>query len=823
MAKKAAERNKDLEGRGSRVGAYWTGLESQRRLEISAIAVFTLALISFLALFSHGRDDLSLSPPIVRNWIGMPGAYTAWCLHFVLGYCAWVVPSLLLGWGILIVRGAEHPKHYFSRAIGASALLASLCGLLSLLLGNTDKGAFAAGGIVGVALSDGTMVFGRLGAYIVLGAVSLIALLLTTEFLFSRLFNRIQRRHLAWLEKRRRYEAEVVIDEDLPQEMLRPGEYSTEGAKDGRIRMGAILDPGEVRLSMADTDTDIIMDPALCEPEDEEIETEPNEEEEEIEAVLTEESADEPSTMTGIRISTLQVPPAEMEDSPDPDVSSDPISEEEYRLPPLSLLRMPTEEPVEVDEEEMYQNSRILEETLAEFGIKARMTEIKQGPVVTRYEFVPPPGVKVSRITSLSDNLALRLKATRLRMLAPIPGKAAIGVEIPNSRRREVLIREILGSKAFRTKTSKLSIALGMTLSGEPYVADLDKMPHLLIAGATGSGKSVCMNSIIASILYRATPDEVKLLLIDPKRVEMKVYNDIPHLLAPVVVDSRRAAGALKWIIDEMEQRYIYLSKAGVRDIHAYNKKRMADLNTGDKSTKPVNTNLPGYLPFIVVFIDELADMMMVARNDVEAMVVRLAQLARAVGIHLVIATQRPSVNVITGIIKANLPARIAFQVSSKVDSRTILDGMGADALLGQGDMLFSTGGGHKPIRLQGSLIDTDETERLCDYVKEQRKVHYLRDEFEDGSVSKTLEGGLFDDAGGNDSDDEELYQQAVQIVVQTGVASTSLLQRRLKIGYGRAARLIDIMHEAGLVGPARGSKPRKVLVNSCDEEETDD
>jgi S-DNA-T family DNA segregation ATPase FtsK/SpoIIIE len=339
-------------------------------------------------------------------------------------------------------------------------------------------------------------------------------------------------------------------------------------------------------------------------------------------------------------------------------------------------------------------------------------------------------------------------------------------------------------------------------------------MPHLLIAGQTGSGKSVCVNTIIASILYRAKPDEVKFLLIDPKRVEMKLYNDIPHLVAPVVWDPRRAAGALKWAVEEMEQRYTYLSKAGVRDLEAYNDKRMRELSSGDKTENPVNTNLPGFLPHIVIFIDELADLMMVARNEVEAIVVRLAQMARAVGMHLVIATQRPSVNVITGIIKANLPTRIAFQVTSKVDSRTILDGIGAEALLGQGDMLFSSGGAARPVRLQGSLITTAEVERLCTYVKDQRRADYLRTDFEpadDGRGGGGFGGGDYS----GDYEDDELYQEALDTVLQEQSASTSLLQRRLKIGYGRAARLLDIMEEAGIVGPPRGSKPRKVLAGA--------
>jgi S-DNA-T family DNA segregation ATPase FtsK/SpoIIIE len=807
---KTIQRGKPLSDVSERVSEYWNDMETERRLEIKAVAVFTLALIVTLAMASHYRDDLAASPISVGNWIGLPGAYVAWSLHMLFGVSGWLVPPLLVGWGILIIRKQRASKHLLSRALGSLVMISSFCAILSLIYGQNRVAAFRAGGVLGAYFAQLMSVFGGVGSFLVLLSLFAVAVLMTTDFLFRRFFEWVQNLWKSWWVRREREPLEVPKGfEREEKELLRPDDARRPPAPpDGVITMGPAVEveispPAEEELeepviTVGSSEETITFD-GSNDSTDGWIEEEPEDEDPE----------DEEYPEGRIKIVTVKETEYETTDQESEDwVEEAPA---EYRLPPLSLLNNPDQGPVVIDREEILENSRTLERTLEEFGIRARVVEVNQGPVITRYELAPPPGVKVSKVTSLADNMALALRATHLRILAPIPGKAAIGVEIPNRVRREVYLREILASEVYRSRKSKLTLALGKTLSGDPHVADLKKMPHLLIAGATGSGKSVCVNTIIASIMYRATPDEVKFLLIDPKRVEMKLYNDIPHLVAPVVWDPRRAAGALRWTIEEMEQRYIYLSKAGVRDLDAYNEKRMEELGSGDKSVNPVDTNLPGYLPHIVVFIDELADLMMVARNEVEAMVVRLAQMARAVGMHLVIATQRPSVNVITGIIKANFPTRIAFQVSSKVDSRTILDGIGAEALMGQGDMLFSPGGAARPIRLQGSLITTPEVERLCDYVKEQRRADYLCTEFEPPEETRGI-GGFGSDDFTHDADDEDLYHEALEIVLQTQTASTSLLQRRLKIGYGRAARLLDQMHESGIVGPPRGSKPRKVL-----------
>ncbi|CAM4239002.1 DNA translocase FtsK [Paenibacillus tarimensis] len=459
-----------------------------------------------------------------------------------------------------------------------------------------------------------------------------------------------------------------------------------------------------------------------------------------------------------------------------------------YLLPPLGLLAKPQHGksgPADTSD-----SKRKLEMTLESFGVKAKVLDVVRGPAVTRYEVQPATGVKVSRIVSLTDDIALALAAKDIRMEAPIPGKSAIGIEVPNTEVSMVTMREVMETAAFQQAPAKLSIAFGRDISGQPIVGNLARMPHLLVAGATGSGKSVCINGIITSILYKAAPDEVKFLMIDPKMVELNVYNGIPHLLAPVVTDPRRASLALKKIVVEMEKRYELFSKSSTRNIEGYN--------------TLMKDNPSAVLPYIVVIVDELADLMMVAAGDVEDAITRLAQMARAAGIHLIIATQRPSVDVITGVIKANIPSRIAFGVSSQVDSRTILDMVGAEKLLGRGDMLFLPVGMSKPIRVQGAFLSDQEVEAVVNFSREQAEAEYKED----------LVPEIEESAQGEQDDLDELFDQAVQIVVEAKQASVSLLQRRMRVGYTRAARLIDQMEAKGIVGPYEGSKPREVLMS---------
>lgn len=460
-----------------------------------------------------------------------------------------------------------------------------------------------------------------------------------------------------------------------------------------------------------------------------------------------------------------------------------------YRLPPFTLLHKPSGLAKGSDASDMYDSKRKLEATLESFGVRAKVLDVVRGPAVTRYEVQPATGVKVSRIVGLTDDIALALAAKDVRMEAPIPGKSAIGIEVPNMEVSVVTMREVMETPAFQSSSSKLSIAFGRDISGQTIVGNLARMPHLLVAGATGSGKSVCINGIITSILYKAKPDEVKFLMIDPKMVELNIYNGIPHLLAPVVTDPRRASLALKKIVVEMEKRYELFSKSSTRNIEGYNT-LMSD-------------NPAAVLPYIVVIVDELADLMMVAAGDVEDSIARLAQMARAAGIHLIIATQRPSVDVITGVIKANIPSRIAFGVSSQVDSRTILDMGGAEKLLGRGDMLFLPVGMSKPIRVQGAFLSDQEVEALVAFARDQGEAEYKED----------LVPEIDEDSDEDEMMLDELFDQAVQIVVEAKQASVSLLQRRMRIGYTRAARMIDQLEARAIIGPYEGSKPREVLM----------
>ncbi len=466
-----------------------------------------------------------------------------------------------------------------------------------------------------------------------------------------------------------------------------------------------------------------------------------------------------------------------------------------YQLPPLTLLNdsLP---PSEKDlKEDLLLISKLLEDTLEDFGIEAKVVQVNRGPVVTSFEIQPAAGVKVSSVTNLSNDLALALAAPSIRIEAPIPGKQVIGIEVPNRKATPVCIKEVLSTDTFAKSSSPLTIALGKDIFGNTIMADLIEMPHLLIAGATGSGKSVCINTVITSILYKTSPYDVKLVMIDPKRVELTIYNGIPHLLFPVVVNAKEAIRVLNWLEREMESRYEKLAAVGTRDIESYNKKMVSNNESG--------------LYYIITIIDELADLMTgPSQKNCEGSITKLSQMARAVGIHLVLATQRPSVDIITGVIKANFPSRIAFQVFSKVDSRTILDGMGADKLLGKGDMLFLPAGAPKPTRIQGSYVTITEVEKIVEFIKDQQ-IHIV---YEQIDFKKEIEEEI------NDEDnDDQLYQEALQIIARVGYASTSMLQRKLKIGYNRAARLVEMMEQDGHVGPPDGSKPREVYISPED------
>ena len=475
------------------------------------------------------------------------------------------------------------------------------------------------------------------------------------------------------------------------------------------------------------------------------------------------------------------------------------VEDEHYEYPPVELLSKPSKKALKGGARALTDTATKLQKTLYSFGVSAKVENVSVGPAITRYELKPAEGVRVSKIANLADDIALNLAAETIRIEAPIPGKQAVGIEVPNKEKEVVHFREVLDSDEFRSNKSKLTIGLGKDVAGNVQLADIAKMPHVLIAGSTGSGKSVCINTIITSIIYNAKPSEVKFVMVDPKVVELSVYNGIPHLLIPVVTDPRKAAGALAWAVQEMDDRYNKFASKGVRDLKGYNKAIEKE-------------NEAGKLPQIVIIIDELADLMMVAKNDVEDAICRLAQKARAAGMHLVIATQRPSVDVITGLIKANVPSRIAFAVSSQVDSRTILDSVGAEKLLGKGDMLFFPAGAPKPSRVQGAFVSDDEVEKIVDFIKSNGTATYSEDILESIENSNKTDKEIAQEKD-EDDDTDPFLMDAIQTVVETGQASTSFIQRRFKVGYARAGRIIDQMEERGVISGYQGSKPREVLM----------
>jgi S-DNA-T family DNA segregation ATPase FtsK/SpoIIIE len=770
--------------------------------EFVGVALFAAALIWTISLASYEPADpawffsvgFEAAP---ANFAGRVGAFLAELSFQLVGYAAYVVPVVLVitGWHYFWCRTVDAPG---TKATGAVLLLVWVSAFLSLVLGTilvADK-PFRSGGYIGewlaVELSD---YFNRTGSLIVVLTLIFLAVIISTQFSFGRLFASFgrttaisARRGLGafreWQEERNREKQrrEVIAKHTKkgapPPEIRTPplppaiaAGYDTDGRADA---------PKMLRKREAD------ILPAAGAP-----------------AFAGPKSFAPPKPPKV----TLPPPPPAL---PDPEPLAKAPAERrrgEYALPPVALLDAAKTER-KIDERELMDGARLLEEKCREFAVEGSVAQIHPGPVVTTYEFKPDAGVKYSKITGLADDLCLAMQAESV-LIDRIPGKSTVGIQIPNRTREQISLRELLESDVYRRSASKLSIALGKTIHGEPFVADLTSMPHLLIAGSTGAGKSVGINGMLTSILYRATPDDVRLIMIDPKRLELGMYEDIPHLMTPVVVDPKQAANALRWAVREMESRYKTLAAEGVRNIEQYNRNVQQALI--EKRT-PKDGEQPKLLPFIVVVIDELADLMMVASTEVEESIARLAQMARAVGIHLILATQRPSVDVITGLIKANLPSRIAFRAASKIDSRTILDANGAEQLLGRGDMLYLPPASSRVIRLHGPYISEQESARLASFLRKQGKPTY------DESITaeeKTAADGI-------DLDKDDLYDEAARIVVQSGQASISYLQRRLRIGFSRAARLVDMMEVEGLVSPAAGGKAREVLVDKAYFDEVD-
>ena len=721
-------------------------MKKEYLLEIIGIFIFALTALIFLSFISYHPSDLSYytSHPNIppKNFINIFGAYLSGISFFVFGWVSYMVPIFLFLWGLKFVR-AEEIRTNVVKLLGLFILMVALGSFLAMFFISEPTLRFGRGGIVGLVFSDFLIhYFGRVGAYVLLVMLGLLSLPLIGEILVLPFFGRF----LDHLNNRAK-----EINWGLP--FLKVGQKKEKSLR-STPKIAGILEFNQKTNGKTQA------------------------------KVATEEP---PAKKTfGVEAVNIKIAANKPTPSPKDKAQLRQTSDEDYVLPGLDLLDSPPPVSMRQIKDDLTENAKILEDTLNDFGITVRVADIERGPVITRYELEPAPGVKIQRIVNLSDDIALTMKATSVRIVAPIPGKNRVGVEVPNTQTSIVFLKEVLACDEFRNAKSKLTLALGKDIAGKPIIADLGEMPHLLIAGTTGSGKTVCVNGIILSMLFNATPNDIKFLMVDPKMVELAPYNTLPHMLCPVVTDPKKVATALAWVTQEMDERYRLLAKEGLRNIEAYNQKKQK-------------------LPYIIVVIDELADLMMVVRDQVESAIARLAQLSRAVGIHLILATQRPSVDVITGVIKANFPARISFKVASKVDSRTVLDMNGADKLLGKGDLLFLQPGQAKPVRAQSSYVKDSEIENVLAFIKKQAQPFY------DETILKQQEqavqfGGLMEK--------DELYDTAAKLIIETGQASVSILQRRLRLGYSRAARLIDMMQDEGLVGPYCGSKPREILVD---------
>ena len=716
-------------------------MEQSLKDKIKAFCLLAFAIFLFLSLISYNPDDTpfraypSNSP--VKNLTGIAGAYISEGLFISLGWASYILCLLALVWAVAGVL-KKPPVKLYVKTSGAVILLLSIAVLLSLFGPQQQQLRFQRAGLAG-SLIAGFLIkyFGRAGCLIITLVLGILSSFVATEFLILPLLKELGKGILKFAAmsfkrlKRPRTKGKIIPASRIERPAVRI-EKAKVAQEQLKIESSKLVKPSPAKKSI-------------------------------LSGVVKEGASQKKAVYS------------------------------DYKLPTLDLLNSPPPLKERQIQDDLEANSRILEATLRDFGLEARAIQVNPGPVVTMYELEPAPGIQINRIVALSDDIALAMKAQSVRIV-PIPGKSRVGVEVPNSQSAIVYLKEILESTDFQNAQSKLTLGLGKDILGQAIVTDLADMPHLLIAGTTGSGKTVCVNSIITSLLFNASPEEVKFIMVDPKMVELAMFNGLPHLLCPVLTDAKKVSSALAWVVNEMENRFQLLSKVGTRNIDFYNQKIMAAENNEELEK----------MPYIIVIIDELADLMVVARQQVENAITRLAQLSRAVGIHLILATQRPSVDVVTGVIKANFPARISFRVASKVDSRTVLDTNGADKLLGNGDLLFLKPGQHKPVRAQGSLIFDNEIERITAFIKNQKPPLYnqglLEAQEKKGIYSKRFEK-------------DELFDEGVKVILQSKQASVSMLQRRLGLGYTRAARLIDMMEEEGIVGPYRGSKPREILI----------
>lgn len=831
------------------------------------VAALCLLLGIFFAMAMGFYDPLQSShfgtAPRPKNPMGWLGAESVRVLLFSIGASAWLVPIFLFWTFYMALKAARHLSG--TRVAAMVVAVTTFSGLWSMIESIKVSNYFPSGpgGLIGQTLYSKLLAdaVGDMGSALLMGTIYGLCLL----FVFTRdigtEIDKIFLNFSAWREGRAKHKAALAAElAQAREERLR----KKVGAPIAPVVPVAIREPvritsltikragaesvgpiGGKKSFAAKTTGDPLAKPATHFPLPES-----------LDAVAPKPVAVAAPPPRGLSRTGSQPRPAAPEPAPDPTVSdirplavaagkielnivkpeepkkaakiSLPQSDDSnYEFPPLSLLKEQAKPDSSNSEEEHRANAENLLRILSEFGVEVTLGEIHVGPVITRYEVVPAAGVRVEKIAGLDKNIALGMRAQSVRILAPIPGKAAVGVEVPNQHPMAVGMRELLESEDWAGAKAEIPIALGKDVSGAPLISDLAKMPHLLIAGATGSGKSVCINSIVASILYSKSPKDLRLIMVDPKVVELKIFNSLPHMLIPVVTEPKKVPAALKWLLGEMEQRYQLFAKVNVRNIVGFNnRKKNAKTEapipgevqgslTGVDPMLDDGVEVPDRLPYIVAIIDELADLMMVAPAEIETSIARLAQLARAAGIHLIIATQRPSVNVITGVIKANLPSRIAFQVASQVDSRTILDTKGADTLIGRGDMLFSPPGTSRLVRSQGAFVSDEEVMAIVEFLKKNGPPQYAQSV--QAQIDRDAREEDEEDEGADDGDlgdDEELYNQALDVLKSTKRASTSMIQRRLRIGYNRAARIMDLMEEKGIVGPENGSSPREILVD---------
>ncbi len=745
-------------------------MDQTRKNEIIAVVLFAISLFIFLSIFTFKEQDLSFyasSPNLVsQNGTGVVGSFLGGTLLFFVGKAAYVFPFLITVWGISRLMQAEEQKVFF-KVFGTAVLIAAASASFSMIGGASRAMAFTHGGLVGTVVSDFLLGYlGSVGATVFIIATIILSMLVATEFLILPIIVTAWKFSVKFLSE---------MKNTMPAPDKRAAFPVTK--KNDRARIRSARDEvakklEEMKRQVEQVKKTGLMARSAAKP-----------------AVRAESKASAPGPRIVSASDTQKIAAQASRIAP---ITTSGGGKIEYKLPSIDLLKASVKGPARDGGEDLKLKATILEKTLLDFEVEAKVVKINRGPVITMYELEPAVGTRVNKITSLSDNISLAMKSANIRILAPLPGKGTIGIEVPNDKSELVLLRDLLESKEYHDEKSPLKLAIGKDILGDPLVTDLAKMPHLLIAGTTGSGKTVCINGIITSLLFNCTPDELKFLMIDPKRVELMIFEGIPHLISPIVTNAKKAAAALQWAVSEMDRRYDIFAEKGVRNIAAYKEKAGEGQN----------------MPYVVIVVDELADLIVVAQQDIEGHIQRLAQLARAAGIHMILATQRPSVNVITGVIKANFPARISFKVASNGDSRVVLDSKGAEQLLGRGDMLLMEPGEPNLIRGQCALISDAEIREVVAAVKNQAQPQYSEDLMV--KQETRMQGGV-------EQEKDDLYKEAVKIVVNTRQASVSMIQRKLRVGYTRAARMIDIMEEEGIVGPYNGAKPRDILIEDLE------